>query len=211
MIGPLVADVPVVIGRDDARAAAVAELAKADYQAAQPSWLERAAQWLFDRLGDLFDAVTSFVPGGGFGLAVVVALLVVVIVVVRLRVGKTARSGVLARPVFADRTRTAAEHRAAAESAAASGAFAAAVRDRFRALVRAMEERGVLDEQSGRTADEAATESGRALPVVADELRWAAEVFDAVHYGGEPATAADYRRMSALDDRAAAQRPEFAR
>ncbi|GAA1969834.1 DUF4129 domain-containing protein [Amycolatopsis minnesotensis] len=211
MIGPLSADVPVVIGRDDARAAAEAELAKADYQAAEPSWLERAAQWLVDRLGDLFDAVTSFVPGGGFGLAVLLVLLVVVIVVVRLRVGKTARAGAVARPVFADRTRTAAEHRAAAGAAAASGVFAAAVRDRFRALVRGMEERGVLDAQSGRTADEAAAESGRALPGVADELRWAAGMFDAVHYGGEPATAADYHRMSALDERAAAQRPELAR
>ncbi|QWF79139.1 DUF4129 domain-containing protein [Amycolatopsis sp. CA-230715] len=211
MSWPRSADVPVVIGRDDARAAAEAELAKADYLAAQPSWLERAAQWVIDRLDALFRALTSFVPGGGFGLAVLVALLVVVIVVVRLRIGKTARSGALARPVFADRTRTAAEYRAAAESAAASGAFAAAVRDRFRALVRGMEERGVLDPRPGRTADEAATESGRALPGVADELRWAAQVFDAVHYGGEPATAAEYDRMSALDDRAAAQRPEFAR
>ncbi|GHF23787.1 hypothetical protein GCM10017786_67520 [Amycolatopsis deserti] len=202
------ADVPVVIDADDARRAAEAELSDPAYALAQPSWFDRAVGWLAERLADLVEGAANVVPGGGFGVVVLIAVLVLVIVVVRLRVGPLARAARRPGVVFADRTRTAQDYRDAAEQAFAAGDPGAAVRDRFRAVVRSLEERGVLDERAGRTADEAAREAGARLPSAQDALRQGAELFDAVHYGGRPATAEDYHRLAGLDDLVRRSRPE---
>ncbi|WP_116104234.1 DUF4129 domain-containing protein [Amycolatopsis thermalba] len=202
------ADVPVVVDADDARRDDLAELSDPAYALAQPSWFDRAIGWLAERLADLFTSAANVVPGGGFGVLVLIAVLVLVIVVVRLRVGPLARSARRPGVVFADRTRTAQDYRDAAEQAFAAGDPGAAVRDRFRAVVRALEERGVLDERAGRTADEAAREAGARLPAARDALRQGAELFDAVHYGGRPATADDYHRLAGLDELVRRSRPE---
>jgi len=196
----VLADVPIVIDRDDARRAAEVELSKADYQAAQPGVVERVLRWLGQRLADLFEAAAGVVPGGPLGLLVLLAVVVLVIVVVRLRVGKLARDVRASRPVFENRSASAADYRAAADQAVAAGDFAGAVRERFRAIVRGFEERGVLDEQSGRTADEAAREAGARFPAAREQLGTAAALFDAVHYGGRPASAEDHRRLAALEE-----------
>jgi hypothetical protein len=103
--------------------------------------------------------------------------------------------------VFGSTVLTADEHRAAAERAATAGDLAEAVRERFRAVVRELEQRGVLDPRAGRTVDEVAQEAGTALPLVADDLRGAAVQFDDVWYGGRPATAEGYRQLVCVDDR----------
>ncbi|WP_236795913.1 DUF4129 domain-containing protein [Amycolatopsis sp. GM8] len=207
MILPLPADVPVTIDRDAAQHAAQAELAKPEYHAADPSLAGRMLNWLAHRLSDLFDAASKAVPGGVLGLVVLLAVLVLIAVVVRLRVGKLARNARVPGTVFEDRTRTAADYRQAAESAFAAGEFAPAVRDRFRAIVRGLEEREVLEALSGRTADEAARAAGARLPGSRDELAVAARLFDDVHYGDRPATAEDYRRLAALDEQVSRERP----
>ena len=61
----------------------------------------------------------------------------------------------------------AAGHRAAAEALAAQGHLAEAVRERLRAVVRALEERGVLDPRPGRTSGEVARDAGAAAPALA--------------------------------------------
>jgi uncharacterized protein DUF4129 len=203
-------DVPVEIGRDEARDAAVRELSDPAYQAAEPTWLDRALQWVVRRLSDLFATLGSITPGGYVGLIVLVAVIIGLVVVVRLRVGKFARHGRGDAMVFAGGPRSADEHRRAAEEAAARGDLAEAVRERFRAIVRGLEERGILDERSGRTVDEAATEAGRRLPQSADDLRAAARLFDDVWYGGRPATAADYQRLTEVDNQVRGQRPAMA-
>ena len=207
MLANLLADVPVVIDRDDARRAAEAELSKPEYRTAEPGVVERVLRWLGQRLAALFDAASGVVPGGPLGLLVLLAVVVLVIVVVRLRVGPLARDVRASRRVFEERVRAAADYRAAAERAAAAGELTGAVRERFRALVRGLEERGVLDELSGRTADEAAREAGARLPASRDELAAAAVLFDAVHYGGRPASGEDYRRLVALDGQVQRERP----
>lgn len=199
MIRGWLTDVPVVIDRDDARRAAEAELSGHEYQAARPNLVERALSWLAQQLGKLFAEVSSVTPGGALGLLVLLAVVVLVVVVVRLRVGRFARENRVPRSVFEGRVRAAHDYRRAAEEAAAAGDFAAAVRERFRAIVRELEESGVLDEMSGRTADEAAREAGRRLEHSRDELLAAAQLFDAVHYGGQRASNVDYERLVALD------------
>jgi Domain of unknown function (DUF4129) len=207
VIASLLAEVPVTIDRDAAQRAAQAELAKPEYRAAEPGLLDRTLRWLGQRFTDLLAAASSVAPGGALGLLVLLAAAVLVVVVVRLRIGRVAREVRGTREVFQDSSLSARDHREAAERAFAAGEFASAVRERFRALVRVQEERGVLDPSSGRTADEAAQHAGARLPACRDELIAAATLFDAVHYGGRPATDEDYRRLAALDDRTQRERP----
>lgn len=192
-----VSDVPVDLGRDEAREAAVRELSDPAYVSDDPNPLERAIDWVLTRLGELFAGAGGM--SGITAVTVVVAVVVLIVIIFRLRVGRTGRALRSGDKVFGTTVMTAAEHRAAAEEAAAAGDFAEAVRERFRAVVRELEHRGVLDARAGRTVDEVAFEAGRALPVLADDLRGAAVQFDDVWYGGRPATAEGYRQLVSVD------------
>ncbi|ANN20379.1 hypothetical protein SD37_35540 [Amycolatopsis orientalis] len=207
MVTPFLTDVPVDIDRDTARLRATEELSGSAYQAAKPSWLSEAFNWVLEKLLGFFDTVDSAVPGGIFAVVLLLVVLIVLIVVIRLRSGPLATSARAERAVFAGRRKASREHRVAAEAAAARGDFDDAVREMFRAVVRSLEERALLDEKSGRTADEAALEAGRLLPDVADALRVGARLFDDVHYGGIPAAESGYRSLSELDERCRRSRP----
>src|SRR5690606_11394003 len=132
---------------------------------------------------ELFDAASTAAPGGTLGLVVIVAAVLAVLGALWWRLGTPRRHPTPAPALFDDRPRSAAEHRAAAEAHAAQGHWNQAVQERMRAIVRALEERALLDSRPGRTADEAAAEAGRALPAHADALRTAARTFDDVTYG----------------------------
>jgi len=94
----------------------------------------------------------------------------------------------------------AAEHRVAAEEAAAQRDFDRALRERFRAVLRGMEQRGVLETRRSRTADETAIDASTVLPLeAATELHPAARSFDEVVYGGRGATEDEYRRLEYAD------------
>ncbi len=200
-------DVPVDIDRDAARRAAEEELSDPKYRDARPGFLQQIGQWLGEQLEKLLNSLSSDVPGGIFGVVLVVALLIVLVVVIRLRTGKMAGSARADRVVFGGQRKSAADYRRAAGEAAAAGRFDDAVRDRFRAVVRALEERALLDSRSGRTADEAAAEAGLLLPNVADQLRQGGRLFDDVHYGGREGTEAAYRTLTELDERCRRERP----
>ena len=193
--------VPVDLGRDEAAQLARDELAKQVYRDAGPSLTVRVLRWLLEQGGRLLDRVAGASPGGYAGLVVVALLVVVAIVAVRLRVGPLGRRQGRPEALFAGRARSAVEHRAAADRFAAAGQWAEAVRERLRAVVRGLEERAVLDEAPGRTADEAAEAAGRALPSCAAELRRAARTFDEIWYGGRPAGPETDAALRALDDR----------
>ncbi|WET80664.1 DUF4129 domain-containing protein [Amycolatopsis sp. QT-25] len=207
MVTRFLSEVPVDIDRDTARLRAAEELAGQPYQAAKPSWLSQAFDWVLEKLFGVLETIDSAVPGGIFAVVLLVVVLIVVIVVIRLKSGPLATSVKSGRAVFAGQRKASGEHRKAAEEAASRGDFDDAVRERFRALVRSLEERALLDEKSGRTADEAAIEAGRLLPDVAAPLRAGARSFDDVHYGGIPATPAGYRSLSELDERCRRARP----
>ncbi|MFE3100195.1 DUF4129 domain-containing protein [Nocardia tengchongensis] len=92
----------------------------------------------------------------------------------------------------------AATHLAAAEDAARRGDFGAALRERYRAVTRGLEQRGILDEERARTARETARDATAAVPD-AGELPSAAHSFDEVVYGGRYATEAEYRQLEQAD------------
>jgi len=204
----VIASVPVDLGRDEAAQLARDELAKQVYRDAGPGLVERLVRWLLEQAGRLLDGAAGVSPGGYAGLVVVLLLVAAAVVAVRLKVGPLSRRATREEALFVGRTRTAAQHRAAADAHAATGAWAEAVRERLRAVVRSLEERAVLDERPGRTADEAAAEAGRALPDCAAGLRAAAVLFDEVWYGGRPAGPESYAALRDLDAQVQAARPD---
>lgn len=200
------ASVPVDLGRDEARDLARDELSKPSYDRDEPL-LSRVLRWFVEQIERLLEAATGAFSSR-LAVAAIVAVVVMLAVVIVLRTGPLARrSARRLGPVLPDRRRTAAEHRASADAAAARSDWNTAVVERYRAVVSALEERGVLDARSGRTADEAARETGAALAGVAEPMRRGASLFDAVRYGGADAVAADDAALRALDDAVAAARP----
>jgi hypothetical protein len=197
------------VTRESARQAAERELIKPEYHHVKPLMM-RFLEWVVDRLSDLLRHATAATPGGALGLVGLLLLLVLLGVLVRYRVGRLAATARRHGVFDAMREQSAAEHRAAAERAAAAGDWATAVRERFRAVVRTLEERTVLEPRLGRTADEAAAEAAPTLPEAADALRSAARRFDDVVYGGRAATDEAYLVVAAADEAVTASRPVFA-
>ncbi|MEV1026520.1 DUF4129 domain-containing protein [Streptomyces sp. NPDC050264] len=201
---------PVTIPRDPAREAAERELSKPAYHENDPSWFVRALNKFWEWVDKLFSAASDATPGGTLGLVVILIAVVAVAIALWWRLGTPRRSPVPAAPLFDDRPRSAAEHRAAAEAHAAQGHWNQAVQERMRALVRSLEERALLDPRPGRTADEAASEAARPLPGHADRLHAAARDFDDVAYGGRTATPDTYQRLAALDTEVESATPALA-
>ncbi|MEV0356083.1 DUF4129 domain-containing protein [Nocardia sp. NPDC050697] len=94
----------------------------------------------------------------------------------------------------------AAEHRAASEAAAARRDYDTALRERFRAVLRGLEQNGTLEVRRSRTAQETADDASTTLPLEsATPLHPAAGSFDEVVYGGRHATEDEYRRLEYAD------------
>lgn len=201
---------PVTVPRDPAREAARRELSKGMYHENDPSWFQQALDTFWEWVGELFGAASTAAPGGTLGLVVVIAAVIAVLGALWWRLGTPRRQPTSAPALFDDRPRSAAEHRAAAEAHAAQGHWNQAVQERMRAVVRALEERALLDLRPGRTADEAAAEAGRALPAHTARLRTAARAFDDVAYGGRAATEQSYRRLAELDRDLERAKPQLA-
>jgi hypothetical protein len=193
--------------RGQARRWAQEELSRPEYARDRPGWFARLIDWLNDHL----QRASGHLGIGGGQLLALIAILVVGAVVlvvvlrrnVRLRVATPAH----APSVLGATTRTGAEHRRLAEQAFADGRYDEAVREWLRALARRLDERGLVDPQPGRTADELAAETAQLLPAFGAELGWAAGTFDAVSYGSRPARRADAARMRELEAAVEAARP----
>ncbi|MFC7016206.1 DUF4129 domain-containing protein [Streptomyces viridiviolaceus] len=201
---------PVTIPRDPAREAARRELSKRMYHENDPSWFQRALNAFWDWVDKLFSAASTATPGGTLGLVVIVVAVLAVLGALWWRLGTPRRRPVSSPALFDDRPRSAADHRAAAEAHAAQGHWSQAVQERMRAIVRALEERALLDIRPGRTADEAAAEAGRSLPDHGDRLRAAARDFDDVTYGGRAGSEQAYRRLADLDSDLERSKPHLA-
>lgn len=82
-----------------------------------------------------------------------------------------------------------------ADELAAQGRFAEAVRERLRAIVRELVDRGVVHHHPGWTVTELAVAAGAARPELAAPLTVATDIFSAIWYGQRPATAAHDAQM----------------
>jgi len=163
-------------------------------------------KWVFERIGEAVESLVRFTPGGVASLLVVLAAVVALVVLTRLGLGPLAMRNALVDRRRDAKARTAEEYRAEAEAFAARGDFKEAVRARFRAIIRELEQRAVLDPRPGRTAGEIAREGGAAVPAIGDDLRSVARTFDVVWYGRRDATRADYDVVRDADERIRATR-----
>jgi hypothetical protein len=203
-------EVPVRIGRDQAQRRAAEELAKAKY-GGTPEWLVELADFADRWLQRIVDLIIRILvqrdQGGGvnWGFLLAVGILLVTIGLVVWRVGLPRwRPRRRDAAVALDSTRPAADYRALAEQHAARGDWAAAVRDRFRALVRELETQAILDVRPARTAWEAAYRASQLLPTCREALQAGAESFNAVVYGDRPADSATYQQMVAIEEQVTA-------
>lgn len=198
-------DIPVGLDRDEARRRAVEELAKAKY-GGRPGWVEGALDRvvrLVEKLLELYDRLFGGPRTGGgisWGFVIAVALLLAALALVVWRVGLPRWRAT--RPdgtVQLDAATPAADYRALAQHAADRGDWAAAVRDRFRAVVRELETRTVLEVRPARTAWEAAYSAVRTVPGSQPALFAGADLFNRVVYGDQAADQTAYAQMVAID------------
>ncbi|WP_308169897.1 DUF4129 domain-containing protein [Acrocarpospora catenulata] len=197
-------DVPVEIGREAARDAAIRELADSIYP--KESWLDRLSDRFWSWLNDLINSAAGL-DGGWLALAVLGLILLALALLLLRAARKATRAAGEAGALYGERRASAAEHRAAAERHAAAGEWAPAIRERLRAIARDLEDRAVVEPLPGRTAAEFGAEAGAALPEFGGALAAAARLFDDVTYGDLPGTADGYATLAALDERLRTARP----
>lgn len=195
---------------EQARRLLLEELADPRYGAAEPSLFDRAVQ----AIREWFASLTLQGDGPPVPVAAVIGVLVLVALVVAAlmiagRPRTARRSTVTGAVLAADDTRSATTLRSLADAAAARGAWDEALVDRFRALVRSLDERTVLRVSPGTTAHGLAVLASSAFPASASALRRTADDFDRVRYLGFPCGPAEYERVAALDRELAATAPVF--
>ena len=203
----LLAGVPVTPDRAQGRQWLARELAGPEYREAQGSWLVRAWAWLQDRLS------AGPRPGPGHELdGRPGASCCCWRRSSRWSCWSAGRCG--AAPgsgppdaVFDAAPEPSGAHFARADAAAAAGDWDLAVAERFRGLVRSLEERTLIDSRPGRTAGEIAARAATTLPGCAEALTRAARTFDDVRYGGRPAGAGADEDLRAVVRAVAAARP----
>jgi hypothetical protein len=190
---------------DQARSWLEAELARPEYH--QQSMLDRLVAWavgIWDRLAGAAagaDPLSTYVAVGLALLMVVFAFVVVP------RIRRTPAPSSDRRAVLRGEPATSREHRARAEAALARGHFPDAVVEAVRAIARDMVDRGVLADESDSTAHEIALGVGDAFPAQRGRLLAAADLFDAVQYGSEPASREQAIEMLAVHEELRRARP----
>jgi len=202
--------IPLIPDGDEARKWAEEELSRPVYREAEPTFFDRMARAVGEFVSSLFNAEVD----GQWGLVlalIVTAIIVVVIVAAFLAWGlprSTRRVRAAGAQLFGEAEgRSAAELRTAAAEAASRGAWDAALVLRFRALARALDERGVVETPPGATVHAFARAAELAFPSFGDDLEAAATAFDDVRYLRRPGTAALYAGVADVDDAIARAKP----
>lgn len=202
---------PVTPDRDEARRWAAEELSNPRYPDARPGWLDQLWRDFLDWLASLDGDGLGPGPDLAVPLIVVLALVLIIAAIVFVRPRLNARRKREPGDLYGDDDTVDAEaYRRRAISAADGGNWPAAVVDQFRALVRSAEERDIIDARAGRTADEAAGQLGQVFGTTHARLLAAAGIFDAVRYGEQTATQADYESVRRLDADLLGLKPDFA-
>ncbi len=189
------------IGADRVREAIDAILARPEFAPEPRSWLERARDFVLERLSELLQAMVDAGAGGVVGWVLVgVLTLVALLLALRfsrgLRADPTVASGVDPPPL-----RPAVDWRADAAAHEAVGEWRAGLRCRWRALVADLAGRGLVEEVPGRTAGEYRRQVAVALPAAASDFDDATDLFEAAWYGEHPADAGQAERLRSLSER----------
>ncbi|GAA3892475.1 hypothetical protein GCM10022381_37680 [Leifsonia kafniensis] len=202
------AGIPVDPSAPDARQWLKGELAKAPYQAAQPTWFDRASQAFFEWINSLT------VPSGeGLGpwLPLIITVIVAAVVVTAFLIFGLPRLNRRSRPAAAlfgeDDRRSADAMRRSALAAAATGAWSLACEEMFRAIARGLFERTIVQLSPGTTAHDVAAAAATAFPGRQVQLAGAAVTFDQVRYLGALGTEEGFGSLAELEVALRAERP----
>ena len=176
------------------------ELAKPEYQGAQPNAFDLAMQAIRDWVVSLFEGATR-IPAPLLTLLVVIVVAVLVVVgLLVFGLPRLRRRQRAAAPLFDDADRRDLETlRRAAAAAAAAGDWPLAIEERFRALVRGIVERDLIRVHPGTTARSVADAATAPFPGHAPALGAAGADFDAVRYLGRAGTRERYDALADLE------------
>ena len=203
------AGVPVEPDAEEARRWAEDELSRGVYST-EPNLLERLWTWFLEQLQRLTE-IDASAPANLVPVIVVVGAVVLLAVALYLagpvRTRRRGSGATGSHAVFDDAHATSADLAAAADAAARRRDWSLAVLMRFRAVIRALDERAVLDDRPGLTAHEASDAAARRLPDCAGELTWAGRLFDDVCYGSATPGAAEDARLRELAAAVARSKP----
>lgn len=191
---------PPPVDPDEARRTADEILRGAEYDEPGQSIIDRALEWLFERLGDLVPSTGAGGPGNVIGWLVVAALVAAAIWFVV----KAVRAPSIRTPSSEPAMRYGTEsHRDAtawleeSRRLAAVGDHRGAIRCRHQAMVARVVTDGVVDDVAGRTAGEYRDLLARAAPDEKARLARLTRTFDDVWYGDAPAGSADLGSFAA--------------
>lgn len=167
-------------------------LSRPPYAAEDPGLLRLLLDRVGRALAELLDRLSfAFGEVGWFGwVVVVVALLLLGSVVWRVTRGASLDASLVARTPDTS-GRSASDWHAEADRFAAAGRLEAALRSRYAAVVAELVEAAVVEDVPGRTVRELDAEVAVAAPDRAPAVATAGDRFDAVVYGGRPATRDD--------------------
>ena len=152
---------PATPDADEARRAAKKELSRQIYHEKPDLW-DRIWRWILDHLdtGSMVPGVPSWVST--VIVVIVIAVGIALLILLLTRISSARRVVKPSLSVLTD-DRDAVTLTRAADEAAAQADFATAVVERFRAIIRSLDERGIIDEYPGMTALEAAALTHRNL------------------------------------------------
>lgn len=189
---------PPPVDPDEARRAADEILSRPEYQEPQQSLVDRAIEWVFERVGDLFSRLGGSGPGSVIGWLVLAGLAgaALWLIIRALRVPRRGRPGSGDDVVYGtERRLDATVWLDEAERLAAAGDHRGALRCRHQALIARVVTDGLVDDVAGRTAGEYGAALAGRLPHLAEPIHRLTEQFEWVWYGGRPVGASDYEHF----------------
>lgn len=165
-------------------------LSGADYERAEPEWLDRVWEWILERLRDLLDGLqVPGLGGGGTGgssgiswLLMLIGVALLVWLVVRYRRHRVPKDDEPESSVVLDPHRSADEWREEAQRLEQLGRWDEAIRAEYRALVGDLVDADLLPDIPGRTAGEYRRDVHRDLPQCSGPFDAATDLFEPVWY-----------------------------
>lgn len=174
-------------------------LSEPPYMQGEPGPLRAAWDQLVDLIGELLAGLAGTVVEVP-GLAVLlVALGLVLLGLLAWRLSRqtsSARRSAVSTALSDPGGSSSADWARRSEDAEAAGDLAGALRARYLAAVRRLEERGLLEQRPGRTIRECTAEVAAWVPDAADALAASGHDVEEVTFGGRPATGDDLARAS---------------
>jgi hypothetical protein len=191
-------------------------LAGSDYETAEPEWLDRAWEWVLERLRDLLDGLeVPGLGGGGTGgssgiswLLLLIGVGLLVWLIVRYRRHRVPKDDEPESTVVLDPHRSADEWREEARRLEELGRWDEAIRAEYRAMVGDLVDADLLPDIPGRTAGEYRQDVRRDLPQCAAPFDEATDLFEPVWYSDFEPTRAGLTLMRDLAARIDPEGPD---